>query len=263
MKVTAFPAKIKKLIVYLKKKNTHDPGELARFVGNLKISPVDLQAWEHFSHKKKDSYGRILVYGEEYFEIMVMSWAPEDYSAVHDHGQTKWGIVQTFGASEHSVYQLIENRLELIGRVKQRPQDIICVDHELIHQMGNPSAKESFLSLHIYGGSRSQDSITREAKVFDLWGGTTSRVNGGVFYGLSLSEVVDRQDGLESNALARYLDGVELFLRLSKVGKETDSESEMMLEELINLEVQLKGQTPKHLKQHLHYSKEKLHKKRS
>jgi cysteine dioxygenase len=267
MKLTTFPSKILNLIAYLQQKSSHIAADLAQFVMDLQLEPTDLQNWIDYDHPKRHSYGRTLVHAEDYFEIMVMSWAPGDYSAVHDHGQTQWGIVQTFGPSEHSVYQLQGSTLVFKGRVRQNPGDVICVDHELIHQMGNPSTQQAFLSLHVYGGEESQGAITRKARVFDIWNNRITRVDGGVFYALPQKGDHVSQQNLVASPFLRYLDGVELYLRIrqgeGEPGEEPGTDPNSLYRELEKLGAAIEGQTPAHLLPYYQSAREKLHKKRS
>ena len=63
------------------------PAIARQCVLDANLRAEDLTAWADFDHPVEDSYGRRLVYDGGDFEIMVMSWAPGDFSAIHDHGE--------------------------------------------------------------------------------------------------------------------------------------------------------------------------------
>ena len=70
------------------------PYEVCQLIKESDISYEDLLPWADFDHPVKDSYGRKMVFEGPNFEVMVMSWVPGDYSAIHDHGYTQWGAVK-------------------------------------------------------------------------------------------------------------------------------------------------------------------------
>ena len=163
-----------------------------------KIEVRDLLPWADFKHPVADSYGRQLVYDGGTFEIMVMSWLPGDFSAIHDHGATEWGAVQCFGEAEHYTYKLENGILSTLKRTDYIPASVKQVDSDLIHQMGNPG-EAPFLSLHIYGSESSEGGVTSNARIFDLFEGSIQLTDGGVFFGLPESQINQRIYGLRGD----------------------------------------------------------------
>ena len=153
--------------------------------------------WASFDHPVSDSYGRKLVFNGGHFEVMVMSWLPGDFSAIHDHGATEWGAVQCFGSAEHFIYQLSGSRLSSPESAPYTPGLVRAVDHSLIHQMGNKSS-QPFLSLHVYGCAGASDSITGDARVFDLFENSIQHTDSGVFFNLSEDLINSRRYGLSA-----------------------------------------------------------------
>ncbi len=164
------------------------------------VKQSELMPWATFDHPVADSYGRNLVYHGGYFEIMVMSWVPGDVSAIHDHGQAQWGAVQCFGQAIHTVYELVGRKLHPLADLPLFPSRIVEVNHDLIHQMSNCSQKP-FLSLHIYGCPDANDSITGDARIFDLWSDNIQYTNGGVFFCLPETEISHRGQKIEADPL--------------------------------------------------------------
>lgn len=192
------PKRLESLIQLIRQQSKMTPQTACQCVQEANINAEDLRFWSDFDHSPADSYGRHLVYEEENFEIMVMSWAPGDFSAFHDHGSAQWGAVQSFGQAEHSTYQLHDNILTTQAIMPFNTGSVIAVDQDLIHQMGNPS-QESFLSLHVYGSESHQGAVTGDARIFNLFSGKIQLTNGGVFFCLPDALVTREIEGLRSD----------------------------------------------------------------
>ena len=194
------PASIQYIIKGLKVDVNRSPQALARLVREANVQEKELFPWADWEHPVADSYGRKLVYADAGFEIMVMSWQPGDFSAIHDHGYAQWGAVQIFGAAEHATFRIHAEELQTTARWRVKPGTVLPVDHDLIHQMGNSSA-ESFLSLHIYGEEEDCASITADARIFDPIAAEIMRVDGGVFFALPEEYIVRTEAGYKGDAI--------------------------------------------------------------
>lgn len=187
-----------KLINTLKKTDFFTPEDVKTIVQNSQISTQDLMPWADFDHPIADSYGRKLVFDGGHFEIMVMSWVPGDFSAIHDHGATQWGAVQCFGAAEHYIYSFTKGVLTTREPAHYSPGMVRAVDRSLIHQMGN-AGDEPFLSLHVYGCEGAKGTITGNARIFELLEGNIQYTDGGVFFGLPEAQINKRTPGLQGD----------------------------------------------------------------
>ena len=192
------PDSLQHLILTLKSQAQLTPECVRQCVVEAQIPPEDLLPWSDFNHPATDSYGRKLVYGDDLIEVMVMSWAPGDYSAIHDHGSTQWGAVQFLGPVEHYNYSFNQGILHTQAQIHFKPRDVTAVDHDLIHQMGNPGP-DPCLSLHVYGCDVPQVNITGNARIFDLYEGCIQKTDGGVFFGLPDNLINERQTGLKGD----------------------------------------------------------------
>ncbi len=168
------------------------PDLARRLLGHIELQPADVMPWADFDHPVTDGYGRKLVFAGARFELMVMSWRPGDYSAIHDHGATQWGAVRYLGPAEHVVFREHEGRLGVHERRMQTPGSVCAVDHDLIHLMGNPGTTP-FLSIHLYGVDCPTPLVTGDARIFDLYERRIQRTDGGVFFGLPESEIRRRE----------------------------------------------------------------------
>ncbi|MEO0538063.1 MAG: cysteine dioxygenase family protein [Cyanobacteria bacterium P01_A01_bin.123] len=196
--VNAYPERLQRLIQTLQQACDFTPGQIREIVLRAQISTEDLMPWANFDHPVADSYGRQLVFHGGHFEIMVMSWMPGDFSAIHDHGATDWGAVQCFGAAEHYIYRFAEGVLSTLKTAHYSPRMVHTVDHNLIHQMGNAGARP-FLSLHVYGCEQIGETITGNARIFDLLEGSIQYTNGGVFFSLPEAQINQRLLGLKAD----------------------------------------------------------------
>lgn len=189
------PHRIQALIRALENQVAITPETAVECVQAANIQAADLQFWADFEHPIADSYGRHLVHDGGDFEIMVMSWSPGDFSAIHDHGSAQWGAVQSFGDAEHAVFAMDNMQLSTVSIDPFPPRTINAVDHDLIHQMGNPSDRP-FLSLHVYGSAKHDGAITGDARIFDLHQKCIQYTDGGVFFGLPDPQITKTVSGL-------------------------------------------------------------------
>jgi len=164
------------------------PADMRRLVLESHVQETDLLPWADYDHPVTDGYGRRMVYQGAHFEIMVMSWNPGDFSAIHDHGHTQWGCVQVFGPAEHATFRMDKQEITTLARWQMETGEAIGVHHDLLHQMGNAS-DTPFLSLHVYGEPEGVDNVTGDARVLDLVAEQIQYVDGGVFYHLPESAI--------------------------------------------------------------------------
>ena len=192
------PLSLAKLVESLQNQPVLSPEIARQCVLAAGVQPEELVPWADFDHAIADSYGRKLVYQQAQFEIMVMSWVPGDFSAIHDHGAMQWGAVQCFGAAEHYAYELDGDRLRTKASCPYTSGSAKAVEHDLIHQMGN-AGTSPFLSLHVYGCNEPCQSITGNARLFDLLEASIQYTDGGVFFCLPEAQINQRQPGLRGD----------------------------------------------------------------
>ena len=195
---TWLPDSLQTLIQVLSQSRSLTPKQVKQYVLAANISATDLIPWATFSHSAADSYGRQLVCQGRNFEVMVMSWNPGDYSAIHDHGGAQWGAVQCFGTAEHYTYSYNEGTLKTAAPAHYQPGMVREVDHDLIHQMGN-AGTVPFLSLHVYGCPEQRQSITEDARIFNLFERAIQYTDGGAFFCLPSDKVNHQSPGLTAD----------------------------------------------------------------
>ncbi|MGB0868483.1 MAG: cysteine dioxygenase [Flavobacteriales bacterium] len=182
-------SKLNKLVEFLKQEKDVKPVDIKTFLKDLKLEVSDLMPWADFDHPKHEGYGRKLVHQESNFEVMVMSWQPNDFSGVHNHGYTQWGAVQVFGNASHYIYKLDKNNdITLARKESFEYGDVAMVNNALIHQMGNQTVNP-YLSLHIYGTIDPCEEITGDSKIYEIEKGRIVATTGGAFFQLDENEV--------------------------------------------------------------------------
>jgi predicted metal-dependent enzyme (double-stranded beta helix superfamily) len=170
--------------------------KVATYVQEADIDVADLLPFADYDHPKNDGYGRKMVVECEHYEIMVMTWNPGDFSAVHDHGYTSWGAVQVFGHVLHHTFAVKHDVFTITKKEILANRTIVKVNNPLIHQMGNVTSSP-YLTLHIYGNSEHSGNITDDARIFELENGLIKHTSGGAFFDLPDEKVYDVEEMLE------------------------------------------------------------------
>ena len=219
--IQQLPSSLEHLVESIRQTERLSPQKLKSILTESRVDQADLEKWAAYEHPPQDSYGRTLIYDGGYFEVMAMSWQPGDYSAIHDHGHTVWGAVQIFGAAEHAIYSFDEEKLVTLNRVRVTPGRVLAVNHDLIHQMGNPT-DERFMSLHIYGNDDRSSAITSDARIFDLANEAIAITDGGVFFGLPSHEIKELQEGPQADYFTWLFDIVKHIKRKQMAGEPLD-----------------------------------------
>ena len=212
------------------------PAQVKDLVIDCQIDSQSLLPWADFEHPVTDSYGRQLVFYGGHFEVMVMSWLPGDFSAIHDHGLTQWGAVQCFGAAEHYIYRFSDGKLKTLDPAPYTSGMVRAVDHRLIHQMGN-SSNQPFLSLHVYGCPNPAETITGNARIFDLWENSIQYTDGGVFFCLPESEIQQKDYGLVADKTTTLRHHQQMANRISRMLQ--SQHDEQLNQTLLSLQAEL------------------------
>lgn len=236
--IHSYPTQLQQLIHRLQQTPYLTPLQTKEAVEQANLSATDLMRWASFDRPVTDSYGRKLVFDGGHFEIMVMSWLPGDFSAIHDHGATQWGAVQCFGVAEHLVYHLSDGYLSGPISAPYTPRMVRAVDRDLIHQMGN-SGNHPFLSLHVYGCADGSKRITGNARVFDLLESSVQHTDGGVFFNLPEELINYRRYGLRANLETTLIHHCLMRDRVRRVLEDDDSLAQLEVSQIQRLKRKL------------------------
>lgn len=230
--VEHLPASLQKLVRLVEEKKEGITPQLARdFVVEADVQTNDVLPWADFGHPTRDGYGRKMVYHGGFFEIMVMSWVPGDFSSIHDHGTAQWGAVKSFGNAEHAVFDIVEGTLTTRVRSPFGPGTVNPVTHDLIHQMGNVD-QAPFCSLHMYGSYDHEGEITGDSRIFDLFENSIQYTTGGVFFCLPESDISGRDQGIPADLPTRVRHHAEMLRRVKRFLPFTQGEDRERFESL-------------------------------
>lgn len=180
----------------LKKLSVKDEDAIGGLIRSFNLTAKDLEGYECFDHPGSESYGRNLLYEDDHIEVIVMSWLPQDYSAIHDHGDVGFGIVQVYGEMIHHIYNVKQGIVDLTSTSLLHKEEIFSIPKNMIHQMGN-EGDQPVLSLHIYCFD---DKGEEASKIYDVVAGEVLHTNSGAFYCLSDDEVIKREYGINADA---------------------------------------------------------------
>lgn len=187
MEKTTLPTSLSRLVNLMdnaiQKEGKLTPKRAKEIVLQADVQLEDIMEYADFEHSIEDCYGRQLVFDGGHFEVMAMSWNAGDYSSIHNHGYTEWGVVQVFGNTHHFIYNLKGEELSFAKREILPSGTAIKVNNALIHQMGNATS-ERYMTLHIYGANTLDEGITADAHNFDLEFDRVVLTCGGAFFNL-------------------------------------------------------------------------------
>lgn len=229
---TNFPKSIQQIIHQIESESQMTVGRIKKIVKEANVQAEDLLPWANFDHPSTDGYGRKVLYDGGFFDMMVMSWNPGDFSAIHDHGYSMWGAVQAFGPAEHAVFLVQDGDIRTLSRNIMRSGQIIGVGNQLVHQMGN-SGDQPYLSLHIYGNHDRTEMVTADARLFDLNDDHIHRIDGGVFFALPEKQVKRREEGPKADYITLLRNTVECIRQIQKAQSEIPNYAEDKLAPLV------------------------------
>jgi cysteine dioxygenase len=215
------PSSLQEIVKFFEHNQELSPAKVEDAIRRAQVKEEDLAPWTDFDHPLEDGYGRKMVHKSDDFEIMVMSWNPGDFSAIHDHGNTQYGAVQIFGEADHAIFSIADDHMVTTSRWLTSTGDTVPVNHDLIHQMGNPGDKP-FISLHVYGTTMQTAYVTGEARLYDIQNGIINLSNGGAFFSLPEDQVVKRLHGVKGDFLTTLRYGTEFCYQQLKAGVEQE-----------------------------------------
>jgi len=169
------------------------PKRAKELVLQADVQEDDMMQYADFDHPVEDCYGRQLVFDGGSFEVMVMSWKPGDYSSIHNHGYTQWGVVQVYGNTHHFIYNTNDNQLSFARKEILVAGAAVGVNNGMVHQMGNTTS-QNYLTLHVYGSNDHSTGITADAANYDLELDRVAMICGGAFFNLD-KDVINYEVG--------------------------------------------------------------------
>ena len=143
---------IEQLIDRMERWENYSIAELGPYLKSLEIDEAWIDA--HMPDPMPtDAYHRNLIYQGRRFEVVLATWPIGGGTLVHDHGSlSSLGAVRVLrGDIFNQVYRLVDrDTVKPVHREVFHTNDIVPVDHGLIHAMGNACQSVIAMSLHVY-----------------------------------------------------------------------------------------------------------------
>jgi predicted metal-dependent enzyme (double-stranded beta helix superfamily) len=159
------PVCIQKLVAELNSVGQIDNRILNEIISNVDFNEKELEPYFSYDHAATESYGRRLICQDKYFKILLMSWRPGDFTAIHNHGKTEWGCVHYFGDTAHRLYDFNKGQLNISESSEFIAGQSAPVCGDLIHLMGNAGNK-NVATLHIYGMNTPPQGQPSKARIY-------------------------------------------------------------------------------------------------
>jgi len=108
-----------------------------------------------FIYFREETYGRNLVYRSELFELLVITWLPQQRTPIHDHsGQRCWMTLQS-GSLHFKNYKVGADGSELVVsgpvEVHSAGENVYIDDGLGVHSIANATSRPA-ISVHLYAG---------------------------------------------------------------------------------------------------------------
>jgi len=122
---------------------------------------------------REETYGRNLIFKNEHFELLTLTWLPQQRTPIHDHaGQRCWMLMQ-MGTLTFKNFQKIdcdESPLVPCGNCETRSAgDAVYIDDGIgLHSIANASVRPA-VTLHLYAGPVERCRIYDETKKCFKW----------------------------------------------------------------------------------------------
>ena len=143
----------------------------------LKTHKIEHEDFLPYTFFREETYGRNLIAKTDFYELLVLTWLPEQRTAIHDHaGQRCWMLME-LGSLTFKNYEpvgpIIEGKkyqLKPMGRaetLKAGVQPVYIDDGLAVHSIANASRKPA-ISVHLYAGPVPTCMVYNEAlKTFE------------------------------------------------------------------------------------------------
>jgi predicted metal-dependent enzyme (double-stranded beta helix superfamily) len=211
------PDCIEKLIIDLSNQKQIDNPLVNQVISETEFNEKQLKPYFYFDHPPEVSYGRKLIWKNDNFMILLMSWCPGDFTAIHNHGRTEWGSVHFLGDTTHRLYAFKNDQLEIVESSEFISGQSASVCGDLIHLMGNAGNK-NVATLHIYGMNTPLQREPSKARVYVPEQKKVVFTEGSAFLNMcpTLSLGEDRFSDISTETLTDYLQLIIPFYKRNK-----------------------------------------------
>jgi len=144
----------------------------------LQTHHIDHEEFLPYTFFREETYGRNLIAKNDHFELLVLTWLPEQRTPIHDHASQRCWVMMGLGALTFKNYEpvgsIIDGKkysLKAMGRaeiIKAGSSTAYIDDGIALHSIANASRKPA-ISVHLYAGPVSQCRIYNESTKMFEW----------------------------------------------------------------------------------------------
>lgn len=136
-----------------------------RFLAENRLDTDDFAPFMFF---REETYGRNLVSKSDHYELLVLTWLPQQRTPIHDHaGSRCWMMIQTGKLTFRNFQSPATDSSELVctGPVEtiSAGQHVYIDDDKGVHCIANASTKPA-VSIHLYADPIAECRIYNEAR---------------------------------------------------------------------------------------------------
>ena len=135
------------MLVHLRvRKHRHE--RILQLLNSLELNPKEVS--EYVVHNSSVPYTRRRVATDGHsYELLLLQWNPLKYSMIHDHPGDGCYIKVVSGSIAESIYDRFT--LNKVQDSVASTGDVCYMDDNIgLHKIGNPSARNSAITLHLY-----------------------------------------------------------------------------------------------------------------
>jgi len=124
----------------------------------IKYNGVD---WKKYININKEKYNRHVFYTCDEFDIIIITWAPGQFSPIHNHPSNGCFVKILHGEIMETKYNI--NTLEKTSEYLRQTDNISYIDDtQTYHKMHNICQKTHCVSLHIYSPGNHKPTFFNE-----------------------------------------------------------------------------------------------------
>jgi hypothetical protein len=191
---------------------------VSQILSGIKLSEEALEPYVFTNHPVNESYGRKLIWDNGDYKILLMTWHPGDFTAIHNHGYTEWGGVYFFGEATHRLYHVENNELTLIQKNVFPNGQVASICGDLTHLMGNAGNRD-IITLHVYGSNTRKENVSEDAKVYVPEFQKVFTTMGSAYLNMNKALILSEMpfENIEHDLLADYFSLVKPFYERNKM----------------------------------------------
>ena len=189
-----------------------------QILSGIKLSEEAFEPYVFTNHPVNESYGRKLIWDNGDYKILLMTWHPGDFTAIHNHGYTEWGGVYFFGDATHRLYDVENDEISIVQKNVFPQGQVASICGDLTHLMGN-SGDHDIITLHVYGSNTRKENVSEDAKIYMPEFQKIVTTMGSAYLNMNQALILSEKpfENIEHGVLADYFSLVKPFYERNKM----------------------------------------------